>query len=861
MRVLQTLPLLFKSFSTIFFISSFVGAENFKSAQLIDLNPPVKSLSCSPISQSVSCLAEPNEDILENGWMRVVFSHSDGFQIREIKHKSIDKKALAGITDVFNLEIDKSKLGSSAFKFKTKEILELTPEKCEILYLLQNTDVGLEAAMSVRMNRTSELNIVMSLKNISSKPVFVKAAFPFITGIKWSSDQADDYYLFPFCTGVISNRCSNCLSPYAAGQARFQQMISYSPKHGGGLYLRVNDQTGEYKTLHLTKTSEAEPQPKLLFESRYWFDAGMDKLERQYSFFDALPKTLGTSMTFSYQGRQLEPGESWIFPMAVLGVMNGDWHQAMASYRQWYESWSFKRPYPNKLTEVFNLEGISSAYHYHDANGYNTDIRRHGHLPMTHVGSRYWSQHTPDILEHNDFWEWDELTDEYTKSMQEITQKYGKEFKSYRSGVIEGKNYSRVARNGDYGLTGYNERWGGLPAFRKYLHDMKNKGITATLYINEGEAGLNSIIGKKYGPDWCIMLEDGSYHWPFFMWEMCINNPLWRQYLADTCKRLIAETRADGIRIDEFGGVNPICHNPKHSHTFSRPGQSTTLQAQTQACREIRMAVDQVDPDAVLMVENAGMDTMWQYLDGTLSYDLCHYQPLTGILGDWEGFVGIDINRFYFPRFKIFDYQVESKYPAWRFFNATGAMNREWFYENNELQILKENSDAFGSLDAEPMIPTLLPMVYANKFPANNKILYTVYNATNKAVSGNLMALDNNKDWHIVDLYRFCQVKTTTKDDRLLVGIDLPPRSVTCMAYLPEVLNAKSHKRGVKIKLQSPIDCATVKLVDPNGTVLAQSDISGTECILQLPANTGQIMYKLYSGKYLIDGIVIDNKK
>ena len=116
--------------------------------------------------------------------------------------------------------------------------------------------------------------------------------------------------------------------------------------------------------------------------------------------------------------------------------------------------------------------------------------------------------------------------------------------------------------------------------------------------------------------------------------------------------------------------------------------------------------MDAVNRDSVLMTESVGFDVLGQYVDGSLLYDLTE-QPFTShVATNWEGFVGLNIYRFFFPRHKIFDYQISEKHPEWRLFNATGAFNREWCYREHERQMLKDNADAFGSL--LPLLTVLL---------------------------------------------------------------------------------------------------------------------------------------------------------
>ena len=93
--------------------------------------------------------------------------------------------------------------------------------------------------------------------------------------------------------------------------------------------------------------------------------------------------------------------------------------------------------------------------------------------------------------------------------------------------------------------------------------------------------------------------------------------------------------------------------------------------------------------------------------------------------------------------------------------------------------MLKDNAEAFGSLAPEPMIGTWIPLVYLNKFSANGKTVYAVYNASTSPVRGKLIAVTTVNEYHVIDLYRYNKIETCTEVDKTILCIDLEPQSVT----------------------------------------------------------------------------------
>ena len=827
----------------------------------IDLNPPVKPLAVAEAYPATYTRGEL-EDVLENGWMRLRIAHADGLALTRFVHKPMGAEILTRQDNpFFVLDIDSRRVSSRELTV-LKRTQEFAPQgESKVRIELRDDESGLLIELALHLGTGQELRAGLYLQNESAETLLVKAAFPMLSGIGWSEGFGDDYYMFPYASGAIANRPAKFLSPYGGGTGSggswMQPMASYSPSAGGGVYLFPRDQSGGYKVLHLTRTDASGADPAFAFQGLV-FNMLTGQATAGYALLDPLPTVPGTGMAVSYMQRELEPGDRWILPTTAIGVMNGGWQAAMEAYRHWFESWCHKRPWPGKLSDRFAMSGDSLAHLYRDEAGYHTNLHRWGDLNPLDIPGYF--ENTPDLIDLTSWWEWDRVTDEYMEEMRDIAANAGKDFKLWpgRHSETEGRHYN-WGNQGAYGLQGYNERWGGLATFRQWICDMKAKDLSVVLYINEGEACLSSEIGREYGADWSIMWPEGTYFWPFMMWEMCIDNPLWRNHLADTCSRIVAETGSDGVFIDEFGGAARICLNPRHEHTFAeRPGDYVTFQAQAEACRQIRQAVDRVDPDAVLLTESTGIDVMWQYLDACGNYDLSA-SALTGHrAGNWDGFAGLNIARFYFPRHKHYDYEYATRHPEWRFFNATGAFNREFGYKNHEIQILRENADAISTLEPRPMIPTLLRRVYVNEFPAKDKTIYMVYNARREPASGRLMEIDRADGFHMVDLLRCRAVDLDVKESVAVVPVDLPARSVTCLAYLPEAVSVRKTQGEMQVQVAEGTVATNGRIVDDRDNLLAEFDLQDGWAAVETGVGGAwerELLVKVYDGNRLVDAV------
>jgi len=103
---------------------------------------------------------------------------------------------------------------------------------------------------------------------------------------------------------------------------------------------------------------------------------------------------------------------------------------------------------------------------------------------------------------------------------------------------------------------------------------------------------------------------------------MCHDVAGYRQWVADAMRRVLRETGADGIRLDEYGHAGSACFSTRHEHTFAEPGCTEWQRGIAEATRLVRRAMDEVDPRSVLTTEHPGYDFLMPHIDGCITYDL-----------------------------------------------------------------------------------------------------------------------------------------------------------------------------------------------------------------------------------------------
>ncbi len=681
---------------------------------------------------------------------------------------------------------------------------------------------ALRAALRASMEDEG-LRLALELTNSGDEAVDFKLSFPHLAGLAVSDEPADDYYFFPWGGGIFSDRPAIIRRGYGDHEALYQVMDLYSPQRGGGLAIRADDADGWHKVLALRK--------HLPGQAEFGGQVLSMRATEEYQWTNPFEAVEGTSLAYEYLRRTRPAGESFAPADAVLWAHPGDWHSPMADYAAWaHRVWEF-RPYPSRLGPILNM--IAAGWGQSplvDENGYRTDFIK----PNT------------DCIELMSWWDWSPLgpwrtpIDQVKEVLGEAAWNGWQPYfvKDPVTGELMWSN-----QPGDY--DGYNERFGGLPVFREAIQTYRDMGSLVTLYTDPFRMDDGSKIGQQKGEGWGVVLETGEHSKAYDVWNPCHDNPDCREWVADTMERVMRETGADGIRLDEYGHRGFVCFSDQHQHTYAERGITQWQKAVSEATRMVRERMDRVDPTSVLTTEHPGYDYMMQYLEGCITYDLTvqatELRPLE-----------VNLQRFYFPACKAYelDHRGADLLHKKRFWNGVASFGS--YYPADMDSILRENAEAFGSRECEALIPTLTPRLYANRFGAGEKVIYTLYNALGHTFQGPALAIDVPAGWHLFDLLncRECPVEDKA------VSVRLPRDDVACIALLRHRLTITRDGTAIRADVGGEVDGARLVVYDATGAELIASDAASGPNRLDLStvaAGTRPACVKLLSGGQLTD--------
>ena len=761
---------------------------------------------------------------LQNATLRARFTAGDDRRLRLLSlYNELSASEMVrdpDSIDLFLIEVDgKRYSGSRDFRFKA---IGMTKDGAEVL--LELPAPALQARLTVRM-ATDGLRMGLSLTNAGPKPVDFKLAFPHLAGLAVSDKPTDDSYFFPWGGGIVAGVPALIRRGYGDHAALYQVMDVFSPARGAGLSVRTEDTDGRYRVMGLRKHIPGQ-QPMNP-------EGPSTPTAPEYTWANSLDAVPGTSFSYEYLRRTRLPGASFTPANALISPHTGDWHTAMKSYAEWaHKVWKF-RPSPSRLDPILHMI----------AAGWGQDILfRDGKYRTDYV--------TPqtDCIELMSWWDWSKLGPWGTPMDKWKTVLGEASWKEWEPYLVKDPVTGQMMWNnqpGDY--DGYNERFGGLPAFRKAIEADRARGAMVTLYTDPLRMDDNTKVGQAHGKDWCVVLADGQFAKGYDVWNPCLDGAEYRQWVAQTMKRVLQETGADGIRLDEYGHQGWACFSKLHKHTFAEPGCQEWLRCVAESTRLVRQAMDEVNPKTVLTTEHPGYDFLMQFMDGCITYD-CNVQatPMRPL--------ECNTQRFYFPECKAYELDLgrDASHKR-RLWNAVASFGS--YYPPAMEHILRENHDVFWGGASAPLVPTAAQRIYANRFSKGDKRITMLYNATGHTFDGLALEVVLKPGEHVFDLLNGRPCDLEKRPDGSYLRLYLARDDVTCIAQLPQRLTVARKGTVLEVTAKQADGCRVVVCSATGDVLLSQGASVGIVRfdLTKLPKDAQATCVKLMRGSELVD--------
>ncbi len=276
---------------------------------------------------------------------------------------------------------------------------------------------------------------------------------------------------------------------------------------------------------------------------------------------------------------------------------------------------------------------------------------------------------------------------------------------------------------------------------------------------------------------------------------------------------------------------------------------------------------------------------------------VCMYSEGMAVPKDMQGIVSgrvhnaitmpppLNLNKLIKPEFAIFRVSQLKDHFLHRdlsvsFFNGYGTelnvMSPErphrwekiYSYFGKLLKIQRENSENFLSRQWTPLIDTEEDSIWVNRWPGNDKLIYTVFSLKPEGFQGGLFDAEQETNTHWVSLYHHEELKPDTIAERIRIPAKVEGFSqhwlnsrregnVDCIARLPNRLKIEQHGNKLDVFAKG------------QGTVrIWQGDPSYQKEAHELPAGRHRLnlyeRFKPGQGKFVVqllqDGRLIDER-
>lgn len=298
----------------------------------------------------------------------------------------------------------------------------------------------------------------------------------------------------------------------------------------------------------------------------------------------------------------------------------------------------------------------------------------------------------------------------------------------------------------------------------------------------------------------------------------------------------LAELKKQAAYVHQMGKKYFISYNPwdestrPEKHLEALEGILRQLQAdgvildtRGESSREFQAMADRVKPGIIMYSEGMAVPKDMPGIVTGRVHDALYLPPL------------LNLNKFIRPDIAIFRVIQLGEGRFWReasvaFFNGYGSeintmrpgrpetIEEDLVHLGRTLKIMRENHSAFISPDWIPFYPVLEDGLWANCWPADNKVIFTVFSLKPEGYLGPLIPIRKKRGYHFVSLWRHEELQPEEVGDCLYLPAELEAfsrhhldtrleGSLDCLAILPEIIKARRYRDKIAVKLATkPVD-------------------------------------------------------
>jgi formylglycine-generating enzyme required for sulfatase activity len=341
-------------------------------------------------------------------------------------------------------------------------------------------------------------------------------------------------------------------------------------------------------------------------------------------------------------------------------------------------------------------------------------------------------------------------------------------------------------------------------AWDKFYYDYKDGKFHVMDFLERGK--------KLYGGDEVISIWPT---WPTLGLDQRNQFDLFRDLPGGT-----KEMRRLSEQLHKQNSKLFVCYNPWDESTRSEnhlggiadliretAADGVVLDTKGESSKELQDAADKVRKGVIMYSEGMAVPMHMSGIPSGRVHNALYYPPM------------LNLNKLIKPEFAIFRVAEVKKEKIQRefatsFFNGYGTElnimspgQPDWVidqyrYLGRTSRILRENTHNFVSRNWVPLIETTSDNIWVNKWPNEQKTIYTVYSLHPQGYKGLLFEVQPKDGYHFVDLWHHKLLQPVSKDGKHLIEAETDAFNasylgtnnegeVDCIAQLPVLINAK----------------------------------------------------------------------
>jgi len=446
----------------------------------------------------------------------------------------------------------------------------------------------------------------------------------------------------------------------------------------------------------------------------------------------------GATYQLAWTEQEIRRGETYDLSPVAVAAHAGDWRVAVDAYKSWLRTW-YRPAAPRKpwfrsafAFRQMNIQGMydkeSDTYHFRDAVAREEEM--FGPVDWVHIISTL-------------IW----------------------------------------ARPGEYTTAKTPEQ---IAKLRDAFADLKRK-VPVSIYTEGYLLDERTDIARQHLSEWQLIRPNGKRH-PYARADakqivICSSAVGWQDFLSGVYRKIVRDIAPSATYIDQYGFCNYTCYSDKHGHRVPEPAN----RGERELTRKVREAVG---PDVAVWTEETPPDCNSMMQDGSFSHFsraqdhalAPHHSSLFRYC--FPGFACVEIvynepledgrwSLLKFPFFNGLGYWLNG--PAGQFEPECRAFIKK------VCGIMRQHKDAFASERFTPLVPTLVPGVYCNRFDGKAETVWTFYNARYETVRGPVIEVQPGDGRTFADAWNGRHLKPRRSGGKSVLEFEIDPRGLMCI--------------------------------------------------------------------------------